>query len=194
MSGSGGIDPAQLGRFAAQADSALRAVMVVLRWAGRLIGLLAVVLLLAGAVDAALVATFAPVWAPIAVGVVVLVLVLGMVRYRSRLKWVQSQEQDVRALFGRGEGSFVNQGQQIGEQVAAVLPRLEAGSPISRLKALREMTSLAEAAQEGSPIGRAKDIAAALAGPSFGFTLYGMAATGVALGLLPVLAITALVA
>ncbi|MBA2279643.1 MAG: hypothetical protein H0W25_00170 [Acidimicrobiia bacterium] len=180
-----------MARFQAEADGVLRAVLAVLKWAGRLIGVLAVVLLIAGGIDAALVSTFAPTWAAVVIGAVVLLLASSMFRYRSRLRWVLGQEQEVRALFGRGEGSFVHQGRQLAGQVGDIVPRLQTGSPVSRLRALRQLTN---EAQEASPIGRARDIAEAVAGPWFAITLYGLVATGIAIGVLVPLALVALVA
>lgn len=180
-----------VGRFQGEADAVLRAVVTVLRWAARIVGVVAVVLLVAGGIDTYFVSTFAPTAVTIAVGVVVALLVLVMFRYRSRLRWVVGQEQAVRDLFGTGTGSLVDHGRRVSGSAAELLPKLQSGSMFGRLRALRELVSTA---QGGTPVGQAKDIAGAVTGPSFAVSLYGMVATAVAIGVLPILAVASFVA
>lgn len=172
--------------YRARVDALLGVIVTAVRWAARAVGALAVAVVVAGLVDAALVAAFAPVAASLAVAGVAIVAAVLLVLYRRRLRSVVAEEEGLRVAL-TGEWLDGEVGRHLNEDL---MPRLRRGSPVRRLRALWEVVSIV---REHSAARRVREALDAVAGGA-GLVPYAALLAVALVVAAPVLAVVAVVA
>ncbi|HEX9994817.1 MAG TPA: hypothetical protein VGB14_17960 [Acidimicrobiales bacterium] len=170
----------------ARLDVVLGVAMAGLRWAGRLVRLLAVVVAVAGLVDAALVAAVAPAGVAVGVAAVALLAAALLTLYRRRLREVADGEDDLRDAL---TGAWVTgePGRRLNEDL---LPRIRGGPRLGRLRALWQAVGIV---RDHSPVRAVRDGLDAVAGGA-ALLPYAAVLAAVLVAAVPVLAVVALVA